>query len=293
MYTMQLTVEQIEKIKQFQRNEITEYHIYKRLAENIRNDENKKILRKVAEEELAHYNFWKSYTNVEVAPSKRKILVYYLISRIFGLTFGIKLMEKGEANAQKNYSAFSGVIPEAVRIADEEDMHEHELINMIQEEKLSYIGSVVLGLNDALVELTGALAGFSLALQNTKIIALVGLITGIAASMSMAASEYLSTKAEGNASEAARSALYTGMAYIGTVVILILPYLLFDHYLVCLLVTLIFAVLIIFFFNFYISVAKDLDFKRRFAEMFIISMGVASISFGIGFVIRQVFGIDV
>lgn len=293
MLTIQLTGEQLEKIKSFQKNEITEYHIYKRLSEKVRDEQNKKVLQKIADEEHAHYIFWKKYTNTEVAPNKRKLIFYYLISRIFGLTFGIKLMEKGEVNAQKNYSSFSDIIPEVVKIADEEDRHEHELIDMIQEEKLNYIGSVVLGLNDALVELTGALAGFSLALQNTKIIALVGLITGIAASMSMAASEYLSTKAEGNSAEAAKSSLYTGMAYIGTVIILILPYLIFDHYLVCLAVTLFLAVLIIFFFNFYISVAKDLDFKRRFAEMFLISMGVAAVSFGIGFVIRKVFGIDV
>jgi vacuolar iron transporter family protein len=293
MYTLQLTAGEIEMMKQFQENEITEYHIYKRLSETIRDEENSKILLKIADEELAHYHFWRGFTQLDVKPKKGKLLFYYLISRLFGLTFGIKLMEKGENKAQKNYASFAKIIPGATKISEEEEKHENELIGMIHEEKLNYIGSVVLGLNDALVELTGALAGFSLALQNTRLIALVGLITGIAASMSMAASEYLSTKAEGNGNEAARSAFYTGMAYIGTVIILILPYLIFEHYLICLMFTLVLAVLIIFFFNYYISVAKDLDFKKRFAEMFIISMGVAVFSFGIGFLIRKMFGIDV
>ena len=287
------TINQIEQIKDFQRNEITEYHIYNKLAKKIKDAENQKILENIASEEQKHYEFWKSFTNAEVKPNFGKIRFYYFIARILGLTFGIKLMERGENQAQKNYGNFADIIPQAINIANDEDAHEQQLINLIQEEKLNYIGSVVLGLNDALVELTGVLAGLSLALQNTKVIGLVGLITGIAAALSMAASEYLSTKAEENENLAARSALYTGIAYIFTVIALILPYFLFRNYLICLAVTLLVAVLIIFLFNFYISVAKGYDFKKRFAEMLIISLGVALISFGIGFVIRNFFGIDV
>ena len=51
---------------------------------------------------------------------------------------------------------------------------------MIDEEKLKYIGAVVLGMNDALVELTGTLAGLTLALQNEKLVGVAGLITGVA-----------------------------------------------------------------------------------------------------------------
>ena len=288
-----MTVHQTEQIKGFQRNEITEYHIYSRLAKRIKNKENSEVLENIANEEHVHYNFWKEITGVDVKPDRRKIFYFYLIARILGLTFGIKLMERGENKANKNYNRFAGIIPEAVRIANDEDAHEQKLISMIREEKLNYMGSVVLGLNDALVELTGALAGLSLALQNTRVIAFVGLITGLAASFSMAASEYLSTKAEENANEAAVSALYTGIAYVFTVLILIMPYFLFAHYLVCLALTILLAVIIIFLFNFYISVAKDYDFNKRFTEMLVISLGVAAVSFGIGFVIRNIFGIDV
>ena len=40
-----------------------------------------------------------------------------------------------------------------------EEEHERELIALIDEERLRDMGSVVLGLNDALVEFTGMLAG--------------------------------------------------------------------------------------------------------------------------------------
>ena len=293
MNDLRLSDKQIEQIKGFQKNEITEYHIYSRLARNTKNKENREVLEKIASEEKAHYSFWKTFTGSEIKPSAGRVIFYYLLARILGLTFGIKLMERGESQANINYNSFAQIIPEAVKIANDEDAHEQELIKMIQEEKLNYVGSVVLGLNDALVELTGALAGLSFALQNTRVIALVGLITGIAASLSMAASEYLSTKAEESGNEAVISALYTGIAYVFTVFILILPYFLFTHYLVCLAITILLAILIIFLFNFYISVAKDYNFNKRFTEMLVISLGVASVSFGIGYLIRNIFGIDV
>jgi VIT1/CCC1 family predicted Fe2+/Mn2+ transporter len=218
---------------------------------------------------------------------------FYFISKIFGITFGIKLMEHGEENAQKVYAQYIADISESKRIMEEEDAHEKELIALIDEERLQYAGSIVLGLNDALVELTGALAGLSLALQNTRLIAMAGLITGIAASFSMAASDYLSKKADGAEKNAARSATYTGIAYILTVALLILPYLLFSNYLICLGMTLFIAILIIFGFNYYISVAKDLNFKQRFTEMALISLGVSALTFGIGFIVKKALGVDI
>ncbi len=218
---------------------------------------------------------------------------YYLISRIFGFTFGIKLMERGEEAAQANYEALSADIPEAATFMQEENEHEEQLIAMLDEERLQYAGSVVLGLNDALVELTGALAGLTLALQNVKLIALTGLITGIAASLSMAASEYLATRSEETEKHPVRAAIYTGIAYIFTVTVLILPYLLFENYYLDLALALTSGVIIIAIFNYYISVAKDEPFRARFMEMTVLSLSVATLSFIIGYFIRSFLGIDV
>jgi len=51
--------------------------------------------------------------------------------------------------------------------------------------------------------------------------------------------------------------------------------------------------LIIAGFNFYISVAKGLNFKKRFLEMAGLSMSVAGLSFVIGRVLKAVFGVEV
>jgi len=288
-----LSKQQIEMIKSFQKSEITEYHIYTRLSKVIKDSENAKTLAQIGNEEKGHYEIWKHYTNEDVKPNMFKVKWYYFISRIFGITFGIKLMEGGENKAQKNYDKMLANIPEAKKIMDEEHVHENALIEMIDEERLQYAGSIVLGLNDALVELTGALAGLSLALQNTKLIAMAGLITGIAASFSMAASDYLSKKADNIQKNPLRSATYTGTAYVITVTLLILPYLLFTNYLICLGITLCIAILIIFGFNYYISVAKDLNFKHRFFEMAIISLGVSALTFAIGFLVKKALGVDI
>jgi vacuolar iron transporter family protein len=161
---MQLSESVRKQVLNFQQTEITEYHIYKRLAKKINSPENAKIIEQIAEDELRHYNGWKKYTDQEIQPRWFYVWFYYFISVAFGFTFGIKLMEQGEAAIQKDYAAVSNDIPEAEKFKHEEDVHEERLINMLDEERLRYAGSVVLGLNDALVELTGALAGLTLAL---------------------------------------------------------------------------------------------------------------------------------
>jgi VIT1/CCC1 family predicted Fe2+/Mn2+ transporter len=282
-----------EKILAFQRQEITEYHIYRNIARTIREPENRRILEQIADDERRHADDWRRHTGAESVPDRWAVVKYSLLSRLLGFTFAIKLMESGEEQAQKNYQELRPAVPDIDSWIRDEEKHERELMEMLDEEGLRYVGSVVLGLNDALVELTGALAGYTLALQNTKLIALTGLITGIAAALSMATSEYLSTRAEKSAKHPVRAAVYTGIAYILTVALLIAPYLLFGNYFLDLAIALISAVLVIAAFNYYISVAKGESFRARFLEMAGLSLAVAGISFLIGFLIREFLGIDI
>lgn len=276
----------------YQRDEITEHRIYLRLAGMQKSPENRHVLERIAEDEKRHYEQWKGYTGADVPPDWLKVWTYGRICRIFGLTFGVKLMERGEASARQSYGTLPTEVREAGTIAREEGVHEDALLAMLDEEHLRYIGSIVLGLNDALVELTGALAGLTLALQNTKLIALTGSITGIAAAFSMAASEYLSTKTEGTGQSPFKAALYTGAAYVLTVILLILPYLFIPSFYAALACTMATAISIIALFNYYISVAKGQPFMKRFAEMAGLSISVAAFSFLVGFALRALLGID-
>jgi len=201
-------------------------------------------------------------------------------------------MENGEEKAQKEYEKIKKEVPEVEKIIKDENLHERKLIDLLNEEKLEYIGSIVLGLNDALVELTGALAGLTLVFQNSQLIAVAGLITGIAASLSMAASEYLSKKAD-EIRNPFKSAVYTGIAYIITVLILIFPYFVLQNVYFSLILMMVNAIIIIFIFTFYVSVAKDLNFRKRFLEMAGISLGVSLITFLIGFAVRYFLNIEI
>ncbi|MEM3712416.1 MAG: VIT1/CCC1 transporter family protein [Thermoproteota archaeon] len=281
-----------KKILILQRNEFTEHLFYKALSKKAK-DKNSELLKKISEDELRHYNEWKKYTGIDTAPKRIMLLKYLLFSKIFGFTFAIKLMEKGEEKAEKAYSQLSKAFPEAEEIMRDEEAHEDILISMIEEERIRYIGSMVLGINDALVELSGALAGLSLTLQNNRIVGVAGLVTGIAASLSMSASEYLSQKAEKIGISPSKAALYTGIAYILTVILLTIPYLTLADYPIALVIMLISVIIIISILTFFISTVRDIPFKRMLLEMLLISLGVATVSFAIGWLMRIVFNIEV
>ena len=288
-----LSQKTLQIIKGIQQNELTESIIYERIAKFAKGAENKETLLRLSKEERAHYEIWRSYTRIDLKPRKGKILKFTLLARILGFTFAIKLMEKGEQRAQTKYAQLTDEIPESTAILHQESEHENALLQMLDEERLKYVGSMVLGLSDALVELTGSLAGFAFALQNTRLIALSGLIVGISATFSMASSEFLSARSEGR-NDALKSCAYTGSAYLITVILLILPFLLFpvNQYLYALICMLCVVVLIISAFTYYIGVAQDQPFGARFAEMTIISIGVALLSFIVGILAKKFLGID-
>lgn len=292
--TNQLSAAALNVIRKMQQNELTESVIYSKIAKYAKGEENQKTLHRLAREEKSHYEIWKKYTGQEMKPEGFKVFKFTMLARILGFTFAVKLMEKGEENAQEEYELLAREVEESTHIRQQEEEHEKALLEMLDEERLQYVGSMVLGLNDALVELTGSLAGFTFAMQNTRLIALSGLIIGISATFSMASSEFLAARSEGR-SDALKSCAYTGVAYLLTVVALILPYLLLSstQYMAALICMLVVVVLIIAGFTYYTSVAMDQPFRSRFVEMAVISIGVAVVSFFVGILAKQILGVDI
>ena len=288
-----LSPEALKIVKKMQQNELNESIIYAEISKFAKGEENKETLLRLANEEKAHYEIWKKYTGIEMKPQRGKIFKYKLLARILGFTFAVKIMENGEEIAQKEYELLLDEVEESAAIRAQEEEHETALLDMLDEESLQYVGSMVLGMNDALVELTGSLAGFTFAMQDTRLIALSGLILGISATLSMASSEFLAAKSEGR-DDAFKSCCYTGTAYLVTVALLILPYLLLgnEQYVTALFLMIATVILIIAGFTYYISVAKGEKFRPRFLEMSLISIGVAVISFGVGILAKNILGVD-
>lgn len=292
------TNEDEKKVKKlmigYQRAEETATTLYSHIAKKIKDEKNKKILMQIAAEEKDHAGVWKRYTGEDVGPNYFKVFWYKIVAFLMGYTFVIKLLEKDEYTGINNLKLLKREIPEVDAIVQQERAHEETLINMLDEERLQYVGSMVLGLNDALVELTGTIAGLTFALANTKLVALAGIVTGVSATLSMAASNYLAERADDNP-RALEASFYTGIAYLITVVLLVLPYLVYPDsmYDMALITMLVIVFLIILFFNYYISVAKSVPFFPRFKEMACISLTVALISFLIGLLVKNFLGIDI
>jgi VIT1/CCC1 family predicted Fe2+/Mn2+ transporter len=271
------------------KNELTESMIYASLANIEKDERNKKILENISRDKMAHAEIIKNIVQKDAKISTFKVKRTVLLARIFGVVFILKLMERGENNASKTYRQILKSYPQLEKIAEDEDRHEAELIGMLNDERLNNMGAIVLGLNDALVELTGALAGFTFAIGEPWKIAKLGLITGLAAAMSMAASAFLSARADADNEDgksAIKSALYTGIAYIITVILLVSPYIIISNATIALVTMLLFAFGIIAFFNYYLSVARDTSFWKGFSVMAGISTAVALISYAFGYLLR-------
>ena len=279
-----------------QRMEATEGEIYRRLAKKQKNPSNKKILLQIAEEEGRHEAILAEATGQTVKPMMWKVWLHSQMAWIFGLTFAVKMLERVERDASTEYRKLG-----YDDLADEEDSHEERLIGLLEEGRLTYIGSVVLGMSDALIELTGALAGLTFAFGELKLVALAGLVTGIAAAFSMGASEYLSTRSEKKDTNPLTAAFFTWIAYLLTVFMLVAPYLIIspdttpvyglEPHVLALVCTLIIGIVVIASFNFYVSVVEEVSFLHRFAEMAGLLFVVSLISFGIGILLSNWMGI--
>ena len=286
------------RLLKLQRMEATETEVYRRLARMQKDEVNRSILEGISLEEERHEAVIAGMTGEKVLPDMRKVRRQIVLARLFGFTFSVKMMESTEQDAAAEYRELG-----LDDIADEEEAHEENMIGMLDEERLRYSGSVVLGMSDALVELTGALAGLTFALQSLNLVALAGLVTGISAAFSMGASEYLSSRAEKKSESAVKAAFFTWISYLITVLMLVSPYLLFssgspdfqglEPHIQALVCTFIIGLLIVAVFNFYVSVVEGVSFRSRFIEMAAILGVVSLISYGIGIALRGILGVEV
>lgn len=282
-----------KKLLEFQRDEIVGYTIYKKLSEfRAVSEKNREILKKISRDEFEHYNTLKKYTQKEIKPNPFIVFAFILLARLLGIVFCVKVMELKENEAQESYRDLLSEIPEAGKIIEDETRHEKLLMDMLHEERIEYISSMVLGISDAIVELTGALAGVSLALQNSKLIGIVGVVTGISASLSMGSSEYLSQKSE-KGKHPLKAAIYTTVAYFLTVLMLVVPFFMFSSFYYALALMFFDATVVILLFSFFVSVVKESSFKKNFLEMFIISFSVSIVSFAIGYVARKALNVNI
>ena len=281
-------------------DEYNDYAVYKRLADfsGESNPKLSEVLNKLAKTEYRHYEFWKKFVpEFQPKVSGRRVTFILLLRIIFGVTFGVRYLEHHEASVIEFYKSISELIPPVDRsffqeMLGDEELHEKQFSEQVEGSAVRYISFVVLGLADALVEITGIHAG-SLGIYNsTEIAGLAGVIAGAAASLAMASAAFAQAK-QGFSGSAKLSAIYTGVSYFVTAVVLASPYFLTRSMLTALSASLILAIVIVGFTTFYSSIISDKSFKRDFAEILSILFGTTAVLYILGYVIRFTFGITI
>ncbi|MCX7832040.1 MAG: VIT1/CCC1 family protein [Actinobacteria bacterium] len=277
----------IDLLVQIQKNEITEHQIYLNLAKRESDPQKRKILLNIADQEKKHYEVLSKITGKHPVQDNLKVKIYTLLSLILGYQFALKHMENGEEKAQSIYSELSKFYPELVTIAKDEKDHENSLIELINEERLEYMSSMVLGLNDGVVELLGTVAGLTLALKSSNLVGITSLIMGISACLSMSSSEYLSTSTEEERNPLT-AAFYTAFTYLAAVITVVFPFFFISNPYLALSTSIALVFGLLAFFNYYASVVKKERFSKRFFQMLVIVVVVTSISFSIGYLARKI-----
>lgn len=158
--------------------------------------------------------------------------------------------------------------------------------------KHKYAPAIVLGMHDAIVSLSGLIAGLTLALADRKTIILSAIIASVAAGLSMGASCYLAEKTNNNP-YAIRAGITTSAAYMGTCVFLIMPFFWFTNTYTALVFSFLMAVAVIIICNLCIRHTHKHSFWRHTIEMLIICTAVSIVAFAVGEVAKNLININI
>jgi len=279
-------------------DEYESYALYSALARSpMVSSRLREALAKAAEDEYRHYTMWRNAVgDCRSGVSPIRLFLYRIVLYLFGLTVLLKILESKEVQAEEMYRAISEARPDlkelASRMLEDETRHEEEFVNSIDEGRVKYIGSITLGISDALVELTGIYAGSLGAFDNTLSAGMTGLLAGIAASISMGIASYTQAKHEGRL-KPRLSAMYTMLAYLAVVVLLALPYFLTGSVYTAFGVMMAVALLVIAYMSFYVVALQGGRYLREFASSALMILGVSFLLYILGSVLGSVLGVNV
>lgn len=273
-------------------DEFNDSALYKRLSTTVAEDSPfASVLKQLSATEDKHYEFWKKYAPEEKPKVDGLRLAWVLfLRRVLGLTFASRYLDRREASTVKEYQAIAGLIPVEDKaafeemVADEQE-HEKEFAQRVESNTVRYISFVVLGLADALVEISGIHAG-SLGIYNkTELAGLAGVVAGAAASLAMASAAYAQAK-QGFHGSARLSAIYTGVSYFVSAVLLATPYFLTRSMVYALSTSLVLAVVMLALTTYYSAVIANQRFTKDFLKILGVLLGATVALYLFGYVVR-------
>ncbi|HEX7766181.1 MAG TPA: VIT1/CCC1 transporter family protein [Nitrospira sp.] len=271
--------------------------------------------------ETTHLAFWQRFFNLKLEQldlgRRIKLSVMMLVCRLFGSTAVHLVLEAIEVHGVRKYlavwRAYQGKpLAEALRgILMDEFKHEDVLVTALTQRKINpeKIRNIFLGLNDGLVEILGAVSGFFGAFGSTTLVLIAASTTAVAGALSMAAGAFLALNSEKEvkSTEAAKklflgeeseftpmeeqplaSALVVGSAYLMGAIVPVFPVLIGATDARFSVLT---AGLMVVFVSTVLAFLSGMDIKRRILLNLVIITVAVSISYGIGVVAKNYWGI--
>ncbi len=303
-------------------DELFDLSLYKALRDVTQPDVHH-TLDELIKVETSHLAFWQKFFNLHLDElnigRQFKLSVMKFVCRLFGSTAVHLVLEAIEVHGVRKYLAlwreYQGKpIGEALRgILMDEFKHEDVLVTELTKRKINpeRIRNIFLGLNDGLVEILGAVSGFFGAFGSATMVLIAASTTAVAGALSMAAGAFLALNSEKEvkSTELARkvflgeesevtpmeesplgSAVVVGVAYTTGALVPVLPVLvgakdaLFSVFTAGLMVILVSTIL---------SFLSGMDVKRRIVLNLVIITVAVTVSYSIGLVAKQIWGIHI
>lgn len=301
----------IKKLKKFLVTERMHAIMYAHLAKEEDHPKHKRFLNKLTSEERKHEELLRTILSDEgvnvdkYAPSGIKIAFYKIISAVFGVPFGIAVIEREEGETIKDYIAILSQIKEKKStnklrtIIKDEEAGEQELQENLNDysEHFEYIKSIIFGLNDGLVEILAVVAGLAVVATSPFVVVVGGIIVGISGTLSMAGGAYLSSKSYNLVEEEKKGkkavnvpfkdAAYTGAFYFLGSLASVAPFAFGMSGFAGILTAIITVSIVLVLASAVIGIVSKTSIKRRSLEMLTISLGAAFVTIILGIILRS------
>ncbi|MGC8657306.1 MAG: VIT1/CCC1 transporter family protein [Thermoplasmata archaeon] len=191
------------------KNEMLHSRIYSELTKYEKDPALNKALTTLSSLEYKHALMWKKIgeqSNIKIKTYEVNPLVvwfFVILKLLFGYGIAIKAMERKEDENVKNF--YNPLNKAGIRKEDYEEIQSTVTNELLYETffiwsynklNVSNVRDILYGMNDGLVEILAGVAGFAGLIQDSFITALMGLIMGIAGTVSMTAGAYISSKSQ-------------------------------------------------------------------------------------------------
>ena len=303
-------------------DELFDLTLYKRLSLFAMGD-TKVMLGELVVVEEKHLQFWKDYFNLSLDRldfgRQMKLSLLIMASRLFGET-GIHLvLEAIEVHGIKKYldlweRSKRTELEAGIRtILDDEFEHEDAIVSAYSNKQINpeRVRSIFLGFNDGLVEILGAVSGFFAAFGQAQAVLIAGLTVAVAGAVSMAAGAFAAGNSENEVRDISRgkkrflgmrdadlepdenpigTTLIVGSSYFVGAAFPILPVFFGASSPIP---SILFAGLATLLVSIILSFLSGMKIGKRILINVATIIFAVGISFGIGLLVRNIFGIAV